>query len=147
MYSSLTQQRENFLASITVKFPIMLGQSKWSFARSKFNSNQSPIFSIKAISLHVISNLTQQWDVVWSIKIMLNFSINLNNSTCFTNLPLTCEPNTSLFIYDKKSQRIFLSLDILSFVFIPRQPGSTRLGPSTNFCDEQSDLFVLMNEN
>ena len=27
------------------------------------------------------------------------------------------------------------------------QPGSTRLGQSTNFCDEQSDLFVLMNEN
>ena len=32
-------------------------------------------------------------------------------------------------------------------VFIPRQPESTRLGPSTNFCDEQSDFFVLMNEN
>ena len=71
----------------------------------------------------------------------------LNNSTSFSNLLLPCELNTSQSIYANKSQRIFLSLDILSFVFIPRQPGSTRLGPSTNFCDEQSDLFVLMNEN
>ena len=47
----------------------------------------------------------------------------------------------------QKSQRIFLSLNIVSFRFYTTQPGSTRLRPSINFCDEQSDLFVLMNEN
>ena len=35
---------EKFLASIILKFLIMLDGSKWSFAKSKFDSKQSPIF-------------------------------------------------------------------------------------------------------
>ena len=52
-----------------------------------------------------------------------------------------------IHIWQKKSKNIPFPWYTKLTVFIPRQPGSTGLGPSTNFCDEQSDLFILMNEN
>ena len=39
-----TQQREKFPAWIILKFLVTLDRLKWSFARSKFDSKQSPIF-------------------------------------------------------------------------------------------------------
>ena len=85
----------------------MLDRSKWSFARSKFDSKQSPIV-LKAISLRVIFELM----LLKSCRILTS-----KNSTCFTNLPLPCELDTNLSIYAKKSQRIFLSIEIVSFRF------------------------------
>ena len=49
-----------------------------------------------------------------------------NNSTCFTNLPLTCELDIDRYKLThicQKSQRIFLSIDIVSFRFYTETAG------------------------